>query len=256
MKTIQLKYYLTLFMAITFIFGYSQEEKRFQMYEVHEDQVKPSKVGEYEKAAKNFADKMKEHQVSGGAFLTTSTSNLRYLYVNPIDSLGQRNAGMAELWEKMGQEAFGDMMSGFDGTYDRHGSYVIVMDKELCYMPEGLTQTPEGQNYRKFYYVYYKPEHGSEMREAMKGIKDLFEAKKSKVHYRVYRSGYGTMDEFYMVAVAAKDPVDMAQRSMDNQALLGEDAQGVWDNMMKAATKLEDFDGWIRPELGYNPSKQ
>ena len=256
MKSIQIKLYLALALAFVISTGFSQEEeKRFQMYEVHEDQVKPSMVAQYEKTAKMFADKMREHNISEGAYLVTNTSDLRYMYVNPIDSLGQiaSNPGMAELWKKMGADKFGEMMDGFDGTYDRHGNYVIVMDKELTYMPEGITQTPEGENYRKFYYVYYKPEHGSEMREAFKGIKDLFVSKNSKVSYRVYRSGYGNMDQFYMVAVAAKNGVELEQRSMDNQALLGEDAQPVWDKMMKFATKMEQYTGSIRPDLGYQP---
>lgn len=240
-------------MLLIWTISFSQEEKKFQMYEVHEDQVKPSMVTQYEKTAKMFADKMREHNISEGAYLVTNTSDFRYLYVNPIDSLGQNNNGMRELWEKMGEEAFGEMMDGFNGTYDRHGNYVIVMDKELCYMPEGLTQTPEGENYRKFYYVYYKPEHGSEMREAFKGIKDLFVSKNSKVHYRVYRSGYGNMDQFYMVAVGAKNGVEMEQRSLDNQTHLGEEAQPVWDKMMKFATKMEEYTGSIRPDLGYQP---
>ncbi len=248
---------MTLGLMLLIVNTFAQEqERRWQMYEVHEDQVKPSKVAEYEKAAKNFADKMREHNVTEGGFLMTSTNNLRYMYVTPIDSLGQRDAAMAELWEKMGQEDFGEMMSGFDGSYDRHGSYVIIMDKELCYMPGGLTQTPEGENYRKFYYVYFNPDDGRAMRDAMKGVKDLFESKKSKVHYRVYRSGYGNMDQFYMVAVAAKNPVEMAQKSMDNQALLGEDSKTVFDKMMSLAIKMEEYTGWIRPELGYTPAKK
>ena len=36
---------------------------------------------------------------------------------------------------------------------------MFVLDENLTYMPEGVTQTPEGENYRKFYFIYYKPEN-------------------------------------------------------------------------------------------------
>ena len=51
----------------------------------------------------------------------------------------------------------------------------------------------------------------------------MFAEKGSNTHYRVYRSGFGTRGEFYMVAVAAKDAVDYATKATANDALLGED---------------------------------
>jgi hypothetical protein len=202
-----------------------------------------------------YADKLREHNISEGAYLATNTDNFRYLYVNPIESLKDvgQNPGIGELIEKMGEDAFGEMMDGFDGTYDRHGNYVIALDNELTYMPDGITQTPEGENHRKFFYIYFTPENGSALRDAMKGVKALFESKKSTNYYRVYRSGYGNMDSYYMVAVSAKDPVDMEQKGAANDKLLGEDAGPVFSKVMGLAEKFEEYSGAIRPDLGYTP---
>ncbi|WP_411768719.1 hypothetical protein [Winogradskyella sp. A3E31] len=227
------------------------EEKMYQMYEIHEDQVKPSMMAQYEKTAKIFADKMREHKIADGDFLTITTDDFRYLSVRPIDSLGQENPGMSELWEKMGQEDFSEMMSGFNPCYDRHGSYVIFMDKELTYMPEGISQTPDGKNYRKFYYIYYSPQNGSKMREAMMDVKKLFESKNSKSSYRVYHSGYGTMDSFYMIAIAGEDAVALAEKAKENDNLLGEDAGPIFQKVIGLALKMEEFTGSVRPELSY-----
>ena len=234
---------------------FAQEEKSFQMYEVHEDQVKPSMVAQYEKTAKMFADKMREHNIQEGGYLVSQTSDFRYMYVNPIDSLGQQNSGTRDLFEKMGREAFGEMMAGFDPCYDRHGSYVIVMDKELTYMPKGISQTPEGENYRKFFYLYYSPQNSAAMRDAMKGVKALFESKNSTSYYRVYRSGYGNMDSYYMVAIAAKDAVEAEQRGAANDKLLGEEAGPVFQKVIGLTLRMEEFTGSIRPDLGYQPKK-
>ena len=247
-----------LLVMTTIILGSSlmqaQEEKMYQMYEVHEDQVKPSMMAQYEKTAKMFADKMREHNISNGAFLTVTTDDFRYMYVSPIDSLGQANPAMQELWEKMGADAFGEMMSGFDPCYDRHGTYVIAMDKELTYMPEGISQNPDGENYRKFYYIYYSPQNSEAVRNAMKDIKDLFAKKGSKSYYRVYRNGYGQMDSYYMVAIAAKDPVSAAQKATENNKLLGEDAEPIFSKLMSVVLKMDEITGNVRPELSYTSS--
>jgi len=42
----------------------------------------------------------------------------------------------------------------------------------------------------------------------MKGIKDVFASKGSKNHYRVYRSGFGNLEGYYLVAISAKDEID------------------------------------------------
>ena len=231
-----------------------EEEKRFQMYSVHEDRVMPSKVMQYEQTAKMLADKFREHNISEGSYLCSSTDDFRYLYVSPIENMADldKNPGMGELYEKMGEEAFGKMMDQFDGTYSKHGDYVIWMDKELTYMPDGITQTPEGENFRKFWYLHFTPGNGGALRDAMKEVKAMFASKGSKSYYRVYRSGFGNMDSFYMVAAAAKDAAEMELRGAENDKLLGEDAQPTFAKVLAQITKMEEITGFVRPELGYN----
>lgn len=233
------------------------EEKKYQMYSVHEDRVMPSKVMEYEKTAKMLADKMREHKIAEGSYLATSTDNFRYLYVTPIENMADldKNAGMSELYEKMGEEDFGKMMDQFDGTYKKHGDYVIWMDKELCYMPNGITQTPAGENFRKFWYLYFKPGDGPALREALMEVKNTFAKKGSKSYYRVYRSGFGNMDSYFMVAAAAKDPTEMEKGGAANDELLGEDAQVIFGKVLSNVTKMEEYTGYIRPELGYSANQ-
>lgn len=234
-----------------------EEEKKYQMYSVHEDRVMPSKVMQYEQTAKMLADKMREHKISEGSYLATNTDNFRYLYISPIENMADldQNPGMGELYDKMGEEAFGKMMDQFDGTYDKHGDYVIWMDKELCYMPDGITQTPEGQNFRKFWYLYFKPGDGAALRDAMKDVKEMFASKGSQSYYRVYRSGFGNMDSFFMVAAAAKDATEMEKGGAANDELLGEGAQAVFGKVLSHVTKMEEYTGYIRPELGYSANQ-
>ena len=85
----------------------------------------------------------------------------------------------ADMSKAMG-ENWGNIFKNFNTCYDKHGDYVLVLDEGLTYMPEGVTQTQEGEDYRKFYFLYYKPENQGTLREAMKGVKELFASKDSK----------------------------------------------------------------------------
>lgn len=237
--------------------SFAQTSDNYQAYHVHEDQVKPSMVVQYEKTAKSLADKMKEHNIQSTSWLATSTDNFRYLYVTPIKNMADLDKRpFTPLREKMGAEAFGALMSGFGPCYNIHGDYVIYMDKELTYMPNGITQTSEGEYFRKFIYIHMSPKNSSEMRDAMKAVKDLFANKNSTNYYRVYRSGFGTMGSYYMVAISAKDPVEMEQKGAANDKLLGDDAASVFGKILGLSLKFEEYTAKIRPELGYIPTKQ
>lgn len=257
MKTMKCRLF-TFLIAFVFVGSmYAQEEKKSQMYVVHEDQVKPSMLMQYEKTSKMLADKMKEHNISSTSWLASVTDDFRYMWVTPIKSMADLddNTWWTELSKAMGEDAFNEMMSGFGPCYDKHGDYVISMDKELTYMPSGITQTPEGENYRKFYYIHHLPKDRGAMRTAMKGVKDLFANKKSAMNYRVYSNGFGNMDTFYMVAVSAKDAIDMEQKSLANDKLLGEEAQATFGKVMALATRFEEYTGNVRPDLSYKPKK-
>jgi hypothetical protein len=120
-------------------------------------------------------------------------------------------------------------------------------------MPEGITQTPEGENYREFHYIYVSPGNRSVLKEKMKAIKALYKSKDSKTSYRVYNSGFGTDGEFYMVAIAAKDQEHMAQKGKANKELFGEDGQNAMWEMYQNVLRYEKMEGEMRPDMAYSP---
>ncbi len=249
MKTIKSILFLALMLCFTI--NISQAQK---MYQVHVDYVNPSKVQEYEKIAKEFAEACKKHNPQA-SWILTSTSDMRYMYVSPMENYAELDKNVfADMAKAMGDD-WGNMFKNFNTCYDKHGDYVLILDEGLSYMPEGITQTPEGENYRKFYFLYYKPENQGKLGEAMKGVKDLFASKGSKEYYRVYRSGFGVTDSYYMVAVAAKDEIDSATRGKANDELLGEDFGKAFGKIMSATSKFEEVSGWMRPDLYYSSKK-
>ena len=151
------------------------------MYWVHEDRVKPSMIMEYEKAATELAENCKKYNIQTLGWITTMTDDHRYLYVSPISSMSDINYdGFKPLQEAMGDEAFGKMFSDMDKCYTAHGDYILHLNEELTYMPDGFTQTPEGENYRRFYYIKTTPEHNGMLKEKNEGYQEFLCRKRLK----------------------------------------------------------------------------
>ena len=140
-----------------------------------------------------------------------------------------------------------------DKCYDTALNYTIYLNEDLTYMPDGITQTIEGEDFREFHYVYVSPGNRSVVKEKMQAIKELYASKESKVHYRVYNSGFGTVGEYYMVAIAAKDGEHMAKKGKENQELLGEDGKNAMWDMYSNVLKYEKVEADMRPDLAYSP---
>jgi hypothetical protein len=249
MKTI--KTALLLMCIFCLSINLSQAQK---MYKVHVDYVNPSKVQDYEKTALEFTEACKKYNPQT-SWITTTTSDNRYMYVSPMENFAELDKDVfADMSKAMGDE-WGNIFKNFNTCYDKHGDYILTLDENLTYMPEGVTQTPEGENYRKFYFIYYKPENQGALYEAMTGVKELFKTKGSKEHYRVYRSGFGVTDSYYMVAISAKDEIDSATRGKANDEVLGESAGETFGKLMNATSKFEEFSGRMRPDLYYSPKE-
>ncbi len=224
-------------------------------YQVHQDNVKPSKMMEYEKIAKEFHEACVEHNVQT-SWITTSLDDFRYLYVSPVENFADLDKRpFADMAKAMGDK-FGDMFNRFDQCYDTHGSYIIALSEDLSYMPEGMSQTQEGQDYRDFYFIYYLPKDHKQMKEGMKAVKDMFASKGSKNYYRVYHTAFGNMENYYLVAMSSKDAIDSATKTEENKKVLGPDRMETFMKVMSYATKMEEVTGEIRRDLCYSPKTE
>ncbi len=229
------------------------QDNNLQSFWVHEDVVKPSMVASYEKVCKDLTANLKKHRIKGAGMIVTNTVDHRYLWVSPIASMADINyETFKTLSEKMGPGEMSAMFDEMDKSYDTEHDYVIVLDEELSYMPEGMTQTPEGQDYRKFHYFHYTPANEASVREKALAIKQLFDSKGSKVHYRTYKSGFGTRGSFYMVAIAAKNAVDYETKIAENNTLLGEKWGEVFGDFQSSLLQYEIVEGQMRPDMAYS----
>lgn len=250
MRTIKTTLLLVLFLCFTI--NFSQAQKR---YTVHQDNVKPSMLMQYEAIAKKFNEACKEHNIPT-SWLTVSTNDLRYMYITPFEKFAEfDDRPFADMAKAMGDD-FGKMFEEFDKCYDSHTNYNITLVEDLSYMPEGMSITQEGQDYRDFYYLYFTPANAAKMREGMMAVKELYKAKGSKEYYRIYRNGFGTQKEFYLVAVSSKDEIDSATKSKTNDEVLGPDKWETFSKVMNYSSGFEELSGQIRSDLSYEPKKE
>lgn len=234
----------------------AQEEKKHQAYWIHEDRVKPSMMDTYEQISKDLVAACKEHGVQETSWMALRTNDNTYIYVSPINSMADLDKnGFATLSEKMGEDKVSALFNRYNETYDEHGDYIIWLNKELSYMPGGISQTIEGEDYRLFYYHYVTPEENEAYLEGLKKIKSAFEKHNSKVHYRVYKSGFGVMGDYYMIAVSGESEAQSAQRGDENWELMKEDFEPLIKDLNKHIYKFEQKRGWMRPDLAYSPAE-
>lgn len=247
---------LTTILALAPIISFAQDTKDIQAYWIHEDRVKPNMTDEYEQISKDLVAACKEHNVQETRWLTMSLNDNSYLYITPIENFAEMDKdGLATLSEKMGKDKMSQLFERFNPTYDEHGDYMVYLHKKLSYMPGGVSQTIEGQNYRTLYYNYVTPENDAKYVAVLKKMKAAFEKNNSSMHYRVYKTGFGVMGTYYMIAVAAESSLDNAQTGDENWNLMKDDFDPLLKEMSQYTWKMDEKRGWMREDLGYIPAK-
>lgn len=251
MKSIKTIYSAVL-MALLLSISVQAQSDRYQMYVVHEDQVKEGMMEKHHESDKTLIKAAKDNNLKNMSWITFVAEDNRVMYLTPIANMAELDKNpFDELEDKMGEEAYNNIFESYTDTYTKHGDYILRLDKELSYMPNGITQTPEGENYRELTYYYIPPGMAEKAEELAKSVKKMYQEKNSKIHYRLYKSGFGNMGYYYMVAVAAESPEEMEKKRNENDDLLGDEGKALFDEIENTGTEMKTVTGYIMPELSY-----
>ena len=247
---------LILVLAVfSFNTSFSQEEKKEKpstMFSVHTDNVKFAMMPQYEQLAKQLKENCEKHNIQGVDWTAISIEDGRYVFVSSIENMAELDKNpFADLFEKMGKEAAGEMFNKMDECYDSHSNSITHYLPALSYNPEGYSS--EGKNHREYHFLYYAPKDAAAMQEAMKAVKAMFEAKGVKNGYSVYHSGFGSEESYFMVSIAGENDLAIAQGGQENDELLGDEKNATFFNVIKLTTKYDQVEGDIRPDLSYYP---
>lgn len=252
MKTVK---FIALFVAIVLLNTnelLAQNGSTTQAFWIHEDQVKPAMLKEYESVTKDFIKACKEHNLKDADWTTARIDGGTYLTIAPINSMADFDKNpMAPLAEKMGEENFRAIFSRFDKCYDTHRNYMVHLINDMSYMPNGLTTNTEGEDYRKWHFFHVTPQNVANLRNKMKEIQSLYETKGAKQYFRIYRNGFGSTGDYYLVVISAKDAQSYAKTSEETDKLLGEEGEKLFNDLMQYVHKYESKTGRMRPDLAY-----
>ncbi len=88
--------------------------------------------------------------------------------------------------------------------------------------------------------------------EMAQKFKDLYAKKGVKLHYRMYRNGFGTTDDYFLVAIAAESPEAYEKLRAETNTLLGEEGAQLFGQLRNIISKVETVEGYMRPDLSYS----
>ena len=254
MKILKITILLALMLLVIPLTTSAQQTSTKQAYVFHSDPVYPSKLTEYEAVARKLSEKCTKHKTKAG-WATFKMNGTNYVYVSPIENMAELDENaFSDLQEKIGNEAFGNLFNEFNPFYDSHSDYVMILDKELSYMPSGINITPKDLNYRHNTLYYFTPKNYDKAVEIAKEFKKLYAKKGSKEYYRVYHSGFGTSGNYILVARASKNAAEFEKARMESNALLGEEAGKLFNKLLAVLLKSETMTGYLIPELSYFPN--
>ncbi len=252
MKTIKQNFLIVTFIVLTSFSIQAQDQK----YWIYADQVKPAMEAEYVQTNKDLIAACKKHNFQNMTWTTNRTDDGVYNYIVAIENMGDLDKKYFEpLSEKMGKENMQVLWDKFDKSVDRNKSYILTLKKELSYMPNGVTLQTDTDRYRKHHYFFVAPSNVKTVTEKIKAITALYSKKNSKVNYRVYRSGFGTNEDYFLVSISAKNEEEYAKKMEENRILLGDEGKTLMDDLYKNISRYDVKTAMAQPDLSYSAAK-
>lgn len=216
---------------------------------VYDDAPKPDQMSGYEAATKKFFQLLVE-AMPDATWTTIQTDDIHYYYVIPMASFATidgMHRSMEAMIGKVGPERFGALMAELGPTIDQTDSRVLMRRDDLSYRPE----TDLGPEAKFFNYdVYYlKPGMEFAMEAVAKEWASLLKSTGAGRGFTVYQQMLGSDAPLMVIVTPAKDPLELAQAMVANQAKLGAAGGPLWAKTMAMTRRLDRNTGWLRPDL-------
>lgn len=194
----------------------------------------------YEATTRKLVEGLQKHRMEKVQFFVIKRKDLRYLYFIPTGSIAsRREKSWGQLRPKMPTE-YQKISEDFRKCFDSHGNYMVQLHKNLSYK-----SNLEGR-YRQMIYLYVAPRHTNNFLDLAKEIRNIFAVKELDFGYRLYQSGFGNQENFFLVELSSADA--------ESRVASLEEFKEVRNKLIDVILRIESIEGVLRPDLSFNGS--
>jgi hypothetical protein len=234
-----------------------EPEKRYQMFWVINELVKPSTANDYYEAGKKWVALLTEHEYPA-PFNVYWTDDNHVWWVTPINSFGDIDKH-SESFNKMrakSPEAFKEAYDAFTGTYESSREEVYALDLKYSIVAEDAESKAKEANFVFFDIYYFEPGKIEELEKIWDEMKAFMKDKEIVQSWHYYWGVMGTDNPVLYAAASAKNAKEFWEENAKMWEALGKEAGKFKQKMMKYVTKEETKMAWIQKELSYIPAKK
>ncbi len=243
-------------LGATVIAGEGNEGPKPEMLCIYKEVVTPSKMKEYEAAIKYMISEFKAYDIDPELvnFRTVFGPEIGYAYVRSIENFAAMDR-MHEDWmtaiEIIGKEKFHDIMEAADAAVDHVDYFNVIRRADLSYTPENPRLGPGEAKYVHYSFYYAIPGKKKEIEELGKEYVELYKRNNIDQGWNVYESVTGTDLPVYVVAHPARSQGDFYRQHEELMEVLGPEAEEINQRLLSYIRRVEQKDGWMRPDLSY-----
>lgn len=217
----------------------AQNTDDIQLYNIHEDPIRPGMIALYEETTEKLAAGLKEFNIDVN-FFTVQRADLVYMFFRPVKDLGSlKENSWGKLKPKM-PERYNRISADFKKCFDSHYSYIIELYRHLSYNEEKI----EGP--RRLIYLHVAPENHGAFIQLAREIKSNFEKEGFEIGYRLYQSGYGCADNFFMIEVSSEHAKSIKESFIQFETFR--------NKVLNLTLEVEDINATLRRDLSYSNS--
>jgi hypothetical protein len=244
-KKIILSFLLVVFFALSV---FAQEEEN-QLYYAIKNTVKPEKIDEYKELMKKFASACKEHNYPF-TYSAWQSTHPDFYFFWPVKDYNSGKDVMEKAWGTVIPNMDQDWGSKFFGTVERWDDFFLRKIDTLCYNPE---TSIDGLVYAEWWISYIKPMTGMKYRKAQKRAVEMQKKAKSQYPVHTFQVGIGMSRPAYITVFRGKNATDLYTHLDKVWENLGEEVQGMINDLNSTTTKSERTPFWRQNDLSYTP---
>jgi hypothetical protein len=219
---------------------------------VREDNVKPSRAADYEASLSDLASFLQENKVRNVNYMTQLQDNYHYAHVSQLNSMEDISGGLKSYIKGDKKSAEFDLIwTDLNETINSYRYFVVKYEPELSYVPDGKVWLEEAP-YRRWNYLHFEPGTEREAEQILLAWKNLYQNKKVKSGFRVFKGVIGLDQPVIMFTTWSKTPLDYQIELQESIELLDEEGTILWVAMMDLMRKAETVEGWYLPQYSFN----